>query len=95
MYNSSLHVSSHARGAAAQCPPQWINLCVLICPLYKLIQDLIRKEQLKYSKGVVRIVVGREVWGATGVRNPQPTEVRMRAAARVSGEVVFPSELVE
>ena len=28
-------------------------------------------------------------------RNPQPAEVRMWAAARASGEVVWPSELVE
>ena len=47
-----------------QYPPQQIKLCVLICPLYKFILDLIHKEQLKYGKGVVRIDVGR---GATGV----------------------------
>ena len=52
-----MSAAMRAGDAVAQCP-QWIKLCVLICPLYKLIQDLIRKEQLKYSKGVVRIEGG-------------------------------------
>jgi hypothetical protein len=87
-----MSAAMRAGDAAAQCPPQWIKLCVLICPLYKLIQDLICKEQLKYSKGVMRIEGGLACHRS---RNPQPAEVRMRAAARASGDVVWLSELME
>ena len=72
-----------------------IKLCIFICPLCKLIYNLIGKEELKYSEGVVYIKIRRKIRGAIVVEILNMQRLKGWQWPRLRGGVLLPSKSVE